>query len=66
MTGATTNSIDIRLAKWPEEKNLLRQLRDTVFVQEQNVPVEIEWDDQDTDALHFIAFNEDEHPIATR
>jgi len=60
-----TESIAIRVAQWPQEKALLRGLRDRVFVQEQRVPKEIEWDDQDDDAIHFIAFSQQGDAIAT-
>ncbi len=57
--------ITIRTANWPQEQELLRQLRNTVFVQEQNVPVDIEWDGYDQEATHFIAFDHNGDAIAT-
>lgn len=45
----------IRRAQWPEEESLLRQLRQAVFVEEQGVPPEIEWDGRDAEASHVLA-----------
>jgi predicted GNAT family N-acyltransferase len=54
----------IRQAIWPEERELLRQVREPVFVQEQGVPPEMEWDDDDIMAYHLIALDERQRPIA--
>jgi len=43
----------------------LRAVRETVFVQEQNVPVEEEWDALDPQCLHVIARDADGQPIGT-
>lgn len=48
----------IRRADWPADRELLRSLRETVFVKEQAVPVEIEWDGRDEDATHVLALRE--------
>ena len=57
--------VTIRSANWPQEQALLRQIRDQVFVQEQQVPIELEWDNRDQDATHFIAFETAGRAIAT-
>lgn len=41
-----------------------RALRRAVFIEEQNVPEADEWDGQDTDALHLLAFA-DGQPVGT-
>jgi len=43
---------------WPSHQETLRQLRSEVFIEEQGVPREIEWDGQDDIAHHFMAINE--------
>ena len=43
---------------WATHQQQLQTLRDDVFIQEQNVPREVEWDGQDEDATHFLAMNE--------
>lgn len=40
-------------------------LRMAVFVDEQNVPAEIEVDDLDEQSVHIIARDEHEHPVGT-
>lgn len=50
-----TASISVREGRWPEDESDLQALRTTVFVREQGVPVEIEWDGQDALAQHVIA-----------
>ena len=42
-------------ARWAQDEAALKQLRETVFVREQAVPPEIEWDGRDRDAVHVIA-----------
>ncbi len=48
-------SIDIKTASWHEERSALKDVRVAVFVQEQNVPVEIEMDDRDGQCVHILA-----------
>jgi predicted GNAT family N-acyltransferase len=45
----------IRRARWAEDRELLRQVRETVFIQEQQVPLDLEWDDMDASAQHVLA-----------
>lgn len=47
--------ISLRLADWGIEKAALRLIRERVFIQEQGVPVDMEWDEWDADAAHFLA-----------
>lgn len=43
---------------WDESANALRSLRQQVFINEQHVPEELEWDDEDNSATHFLAFDD--------
>ncbi|MES9992200.1 MAG: GNAT family N-acetyltransferase [Candidatus Thiodiazotropha sp.] len=61
----TQNDYTIRVAQWPQERELLRQVREPVFVAEQGVPLAMEWDDDDLLAYHLLALNQDQQPIAT-
>ena len=45
-------------APWAEFKDALQQIRRVVFVEEQNVSQEEEWDGQDEDSRHFLAVTE--------
>ncbi len=50
-------SLRCRLANWrdPDDRQKLQAIRQQVFVEEQKVPVELEWDEHDDSALHFLA-----------
>lgn len=52
---AEPNDITLRRALWERDSEVLRRLRETVFVREQQVPAEIEWDGRDVHAEHVIA-----------
>ncbi|WP_079202020.1 MULTISPECIES: GNAT family N-acetyltransferase [Pseudomonas] len=58
------NSIHVRLADWQKDNAELRRIRSTVFIAEQEVPPELEWDAEDAEALHFLAY-EGNYPIGT-
>lgn len=48
-------SLTLRRADWERDRHTLHSLRETVFVKEQGVPPEIEWDGNDGLAEHVIA-----------
>ena len=48
------NNLTIRTADWETEKQALRAIRRNVFILEQKVPEEMEWDDDDQSSVHFI------------
>jgi len=47
--------LTIFLTHWKAHKDQLKQIRESVFIEEQNVPIELEWDGLDTQAIHFLA-----------
>jgi predicted GNAT family N-acyltransferase len=53
------NRITVRVADWHQDNADIRRVRDAVFVAEQSVPPELEWDAEDGDAIHFLAFEGD-------
>jgi predicted GNAT family N-acyltransferase len=55
----------IEPADFHADKNDLRTVRDAVFVTEQNIPVEIEWDELDRHSMHLIARDSEHNPIGT-
>ena len=55
----------IRPATWQQDKQALSQIREQVFIREQNVPTELEWDGEDETALHLLAEDGDGNPIGT-
>jgi predicted GNAT family N-acyltransferase len=56
---------NVREASWASDKNVLSNLRRLVFVVEQAVPEEEEWDDKDEDAWHWLATDYEDRPIGT-
>lgn len=56
---------NVREASWVNDKNALSNLRRLVFIVEQSVPQEEEWDGQDEDAWHWLATDNDDRPIGT-
>lgn len=55
----------VRDADWASEKNTLSNIRRIVFIVEQGVPRDEEWDGRDEESCHFIAVSEDDRPIGT-
>ncbi len=47
--------IFIKITTWQNNKKQLKEIRDIVFIQEQGVPDELEWDGLDDKATHVIA-----------
>jgi predicted GNAT family N-acyltransferase len=50
------NFVEVKIAKNTAEINLCYQLRDTIFIQGQNVPAGRERDKYDNLAIHFLLF----------
>ncbi|OAI91761.1 GNAT family N-acetyltransferase [Pseudomonas putida] len=58
------NKIKVRLADWHKDNADIRRIREAVFIAEQSVPPELEWDSDDNQATHFLAM-EDDYAIGT-
>jgi len=43
--------------QWEHDRALLREIREQVFILEQGVPKDLEWDNLDASAEHFIAYD---------
>ena len=56
---------NIREADWQADGKMLSNIRRLVFIVEQNVPQDEEWDGRDEDAWHWLATDESEAPIGT-
>lgn len=50
-----TEGVEVRIADWEADARALRAVRKRVFVEEQAVPQDIEWDGQDEGAVHLLA-----------
>ncbi|MEM1402191.1 MAG: GNAT family N-acetyltransferase [Pseudomonadota bacterium] len=51
----TSTRVRVRAARWPDDAEALQKIRATVFIEEQGVPRDVEWDGQDEHCLHVIA-----------
>jgi len=50
-----SNPFTVHLISWHDGEPLLRGIREKVFIQEQNVPAELEWDGKDEVCHHALA-----------
>ncbi|WP_396431265.1 YbgC/FadM family acyl-CoA thioesterase [Limnohabitans sp.] len=57
--------VQVHVGSWHDFKHLASPLRTEVFVHEQKVPAEMEWDHEDDTALHAVALNRMGMPLAT-
>ncbi len=57
--------VQLHLGTWQDLQKLASPLRTEVFVDEQKVPAEMEWDEDDKTALHCVAVNRMGMPLAT-
>lgn len=55
----------IRRADFAADHAAIRQVRFAVFVDEQNVPADIEIDDRDPHCVHVLAFDDESRPVGT-
>lgn len=55
----------VRVASWENDRQALRLVRETVFIREQGVPVELEWDEHDATCVHLLALDPAGNPIGT-
>jgi len=60
-------SWQVKLTNWStiNDQEAIRLIREKVFIEEQAVPVELEWDELDADCLHCLVSIEDGKPVAT-
>ncbi|MBG9386935.1 YbgC/FadM family acyl-CoA thioesterase [Caenimonas aquaedulcis] len=57
--------VRVDTGRWKDLGEHAGRLRTEVFVQEQKIPAEMEWDDGDAVALHAVAYNRLGQPVAT-
>jgi predicted GNAT family N-acyltransferase len=55
----------LSLGNWRERCEDARIVRSEVFIVEQKVPVELEWDEMDEHCLHVVAYDDAGVPIGT-
>lgn len=57
--------VDLKLGSWQDLQNSASALRQEVFVEEQEIPQELEWDEHDATAVHALVTNKLGQPVAT-
>ena len=62
---AGKSMVDVRVGRWSELGEPARKIRSQVFVDEQQIPAEMEWDGADEDCVHALAVNRFGVPLAT-
>ena len=62
---AGEDMLTVRTGSWAELGEAASALRTRVFVREQKIPAEMEWDAADQEAVHAVAFNRLGQPLAT-
>ena len=50
------SQLDFQILSWIKNLNEIKKIRTVVFLHEQNIPEELEWDEHDNKALHFGLF----------
>lgn len=60
-----TDGFQLRRADWVGDGDALRFVRTRVFVEEQAVPADLEWDKDDASAIHLLAVDAASRPIGT-
>ena len=64
-SGPSDGEITIHVVDWKHHCESLSLVRRQVFIEEQGVPKEMEWDEDDLTAVHFLASDHEGHPVAT-
>lgn len=54
---AGESMVEVQLGSWSQLGEQARLLRTEVFVQEQRIPLDLEWDEDDSTAVHAVAIN---------
>jgi YbgC/YbaW family acyl-CoA thioester hydrolase len=57
--------VEVRVGDWDSLGGDASAIRTTVFVEEQRIPAEMEWDAADNECLHAVAYNRLGLPLAT-
>lgn len=65
MANNRQESFRVRRAAWQDDLPAIRRIRDQVFVEEQEVASDEEWDGLDPDCLHVLAEDQNRDAIGT-
>ena len=53
------SNLKVEIVKWIDDQAQLKNIREKVFIQEQKVTPELEWDGMDEKAIHFLVFKDE-------
>jgi len=53
------NNLKVEIVKWIDGYAPLSMIREKVFIQEQKVMFQLEWDGKDEKAIHFLAYQDE-------
>jgi predicted GNAT family N-acyltransferase len=59
------SSWKLRITNWRDDGPALRAVREAVFIREQHVPSELEWDEFDLHCIHLLAIDAAGNAIGT-
>lgn len=59
------SNFSLQVASWDVLKTPAQLVRTAVFIQEQNIPAELEMDAMDVQCVHVVAFDEQGQAVAT-
>jgi len=65
MSNNQSGAHNVRLADWSLDRDKIHAIRSEVFVREQNVPSDVEWDGLDSACLHVLVEDENRDAIGT-
>lgn len=57
--------VEVRVGGWDALGQAAQRIRSTVFIEEQRIPAELEWDAADAQCVHAVAFNRFAIALAT-
>ena len=62
---AGRSMVEVKVGSWADLGRDAGAIRTAVFVEEQQIPAEMEWDDADQECVHAVAYNRFGTPLAT-
>ena len=54
------SNLKVEIVKWIDRHAALTMIREKVFIEEQKVTPQLEWDGLDEEAIHFLAYKNEE------
>jgi YbgC/YbaW family acyl-CoA thioester hydrolase len=62
---AGEDMVQVKTGSWVELGTDAKKIRTEVFIEEQRIPADMEWDEADAAAVHAVAYNRLGQPVAT-